>query len=127
MLLLQGELDAANQDCLRHAIRTVLEHHSPQILVLDLSALGFTDCAGLSAMVWAHKHLAGQGRELVLTGIQPLARRLLGLTGLDAYLHLSPPNAPKVRAPRQADRLHHQATHQSACGYPRPPRDQQRP
>jgi hypothetical protein len=31
VLRLQGELDPANQDCLRRAIRTVLDHHSPQI------------------------------------------------------------------------------------------------
>lgn len=91
VLRLQGELDAANQDCLRRAICTVLDRQSPQILVLDLSELGFTDCAGLGAMVWAHKHLAEQGRELVLTGIQSLARRLLGLTGLDTLLHVSTP------------------------------------
>jgi hypothetical protein len=64
--------------------------------VLDLSELGFTDCAGLGAMVWAHKHLAEQGRELVLTGIQPLTRRLLGLTGLDtlARQHPEDPGQP---------------------------------
>ena len=90
VLRLQGELDAANQDCLRRAICTVLDHHCPQILVLDLSELGFTDCAGLGAMVWAHKHLAEQGRELVLTGIQPLTRRLLGLTGLDTLARQHP-------------------------------------
>ena len=91
VLRLQGELDAANQDHLRRTVRTVLDHHSPQVLVLDLSALGFIDCAGLSAMIWAHQHLARHGHELVLTGIQPLVRRLLNLTGLDSYLHLSAP------------------------------------
>lgn len=96
VLRLQGELDAANQDCLRRAICTVLDHHCPQILVLDLSELGFTDRAGLGAMVWAHKRLAEQGRELVLTGIQPLTRRLLGLTGLDtiARQHPEDPGQP---------------------------------
>lgn len=91
VLRLQGELDAASQDHLRRTVRTVLDHHSPQVLVLDLSALGFIDCAGLSAMIWAHQHLARHGHELVLTGIQPLVRRLLNLTGLDSYLHLSAP------------------------------------
>jgi anti-sigma B factor antagonist len=89
VLRLRGELDAANQDLLRCVVRSVLDHHSPRVLVLDLSALGFADCAGLSAVLWAHKHLAGQGRELVLAGIQPLVRRLLNVTGLDTYLHVS--------------------------------------
>jgi anti-sigma B factor antagonist len=89
VLRLRGELDAANEDHLRCAIRTVLDQDGPHVLVLDLSALGFTDCADLSAILWAHKHLAGRGHELVLTGIQPFVRRLLNITGLHRYLHLS--------------------------------------
>ena len=89
VLRLRGELDAASQDQLRCAIRSDLDHHSPQVLVLDLSALRFADCSGLSAVLWAHKHLAGQGHELVLTGIQPLVRRVLHVTGLNTYLHVS--------------------------------------
>jgi anti-sigma B factor antagonist/stage II sporulation protein AA (anti-sigma F factor antagonist) len=96
VLRLQGELDAANEDHLRCAIRAVLDHHGPHDLVLDLSALGFTDCAGLSAILWAHKRLAGRGHELVLTGIQPSVRRLLNVTGLNRYLHLSTPETPLV-------------------------------
>lgn len=106
VLRLQGELDAVSQDHLRRAIRIVLDHHRPQVLVLDLSALGFTDCAGLSAMIWAHKHLARQGHELVLTGIQPLVRRLLNLTALNTYLHLSALEAPLVTQ-TEACRRHH--------------------
>lgn len=64
VLRLQGELDTANQDCLRRAICTVLDRQSPQILVLDLSELGFTDCAGLGAMVWAQT----PGRARARTG-----------------------------------------------------------
>jgi anti-anti-sigma factor len=89
VLRVRGELDAANEDQLRCAIRTVLDQHAPHVLVLDLSALGFADCAGLSAIMWAHKHMAGRGHQLVVTGIQPLVRRLLNVTGLNQYLNLS--------------------------------------
>jgi anti-anti-sigma factor len=90
VLRLQGELDAANEARLRCAICAVVGDHRPQILEMDLSALTFVDCAGLSVMVWAHKRLAEQGRELVITGARPPIRRLLRLTGLDEYLHLCP-------------------------------------
>jgi anti-anti-sigma factor len=96
VLRLRGALDAANQDQLRCAIRSVLDHHRPQVLVLDISALGFADCAGLSAVLWAHKHLAGRGHELVLTGIQPLVRRLFNVTGLNTYLHVSDEEADRT-------------------------------
>lgn len=102
VLRVRGELDAANQDLLRCVIRSVVDHHSPLVLLLDLSALGFADCAGLSAVLWAHKRLAGQGHELVLAGIQPLVRRLLNITGLDTYLHVSTLETPLAPAGRHA-------------------------
>jgi anti-anti-sigma factor len=90
VLRLQGELDACGEARLRWAICAVVGDHPRPILEMDLSALTFADCAGLSVMVWAHKRLAEQGHELVITGARPLIRRLLRLTGLDEYLHLCP-------------------------------------
>lgn len=87
VLRLQGELDVSNRDRLRRAISGALDSHPP-VLVLDLSGLSFTDCAGLSVLVWAHKRQAGCGRRLVITGAKPIVRRLLHLTGLDTYLQL---------------------------------------
>jgi anti-anti-sigma factor len=109
VLRLQGELDAANQDLLRCVIRSVLDHHGPRVLVLDLSALGFADCAGLSAVLWAHKHLARQGHELVLAGIQPLVRRLLDVTGLDTHLDISARETPLVTQAEACPRHHFRA------------------
>jgi anti-sigma B factor antagonist len=90
VLRLQGELDICGEARLRCAICAVVGDHRRPTLEMDLSALTFADCAGLSVMAWAHKRLAGQGRELVITGAQPSIRRLLRLTGLDEYLHLCP-------------------------------------
>jgi anti-anti-sigma factor len=87
-LRLEGELDVCSTDYLRQAISDVLDR-APKTLVADLSGLGFADCAGLSVLVWAHDILAGQGRELIVTGCQPIVRRLLNLTGLNIYLHVS--------------------------------------
>ena len=112
VLRLQGELDAANEDHLRCAIRAVLDQRGPHVLVLDLSALGFTDCAGLSAIMWADKHLARRGHELVLTGIQPFVRRLLNLTDLNRYLHVSTPETPLVTHVDACPR-HHARTEES--------------
>jgi anti-anti-sigma factor len=93
VLRLQGELDVSTRDRLRRAISKALERHPP-ILVVDLSGLSFTDCAGLSVLIWAHQHLAGCGHQLVITGANPIVRRLLHLTDLDTYLHLSTPETP---------------------------------
>ena len=88
VLRLQGELDASTEDRLRSAIGSALDH-SPKLLVVDLAALGFMDCSGLSVLVWAHQRLAGQERQLLITGAQPIVQRLIRLTGLDTYLHFS--------------------------------------
>jgi anti-anti-sigma factor len=93
VLRLQGELDVSNRNCLRHVINSALQHH-PATVVVDLSGLNFTDCAGLSVLVWAHKRLAGQGQQLVMTGAKPIVQRLLRFADLEAYLHLSPADAP---------------------------------
>jgi stage II sporulation protein AA (anti-sigma F factor antagonist) len=88
LIRLEGELDICGTDHLRQAISWALDS-APKTLVADLSALGFTDCAGLSVLVWAHGILAGAGQELIITGCQPIVRRLLSLTGLNMYLHVS--------------------------------------
>ena len=85
LVRLEGELDISGTDLLRQAIGTALGHGP---LVMDLSALAFADCAGLSVLVWAHDVLAGRGDELIITGCQPIVRRLLSLTGLNMYLHV---------------------------------------
>jgi len=87
---LAGELDVSTEDRLRAAIGSALDH-SPELLVVDLSALGFMDCSGLAVLVWAHQRLAEQARQLLITGAQPVVQRLIRLSGLDTYLRLSTP------------------------------------
>lgn len=90
-LRLSGELDVSNQCQLRHVIGLWAQAQQARpVLVLDLSQLRFLDCAGLSALLWAHRRLAGQGGELVLAAAQPPVLRLLRLTAADSYLQLSP-------------------------------------
>src|SRR6516225_7379323 len=92
VLLLQGELDLCTRERLRRAISSALKR-LPQVLVVDLSELDFIDCSGLSVLVWAHKRLAGQDRQLLITGSKPIVRRVIGLAGVETYLHLSAPDA----------------------------------
>ena len=88
VLRLEGELDVCGTDHLRQAMANAM-NRAPKTLVADLSALRFTDCAGLAVLSWAHESLAGHGGELIITGCQPSVRRLLSLTGFDMYLHVS--------------------------------------
>ena len=81
-LRLDGELDVCNRDLLENAISEALERGS-RLLAVDLSALAFMDCAGLSVLAEAHRLMARSQRRLVLAGARPIVRRLIGLTGLD--------------------------------------------
>ncbi len=85
VLRLHGELDVGNRESLWRVIRGLLGPR-PQTLVLELSALAFADCSGLSVLVRAHQQLAEHGHQLIVTPGQPIVNRLLRLTGLDTYL-----------------------------------------
>ncbi len=92
VLSLRGELDVCNKDLLVGAIGSALERGA-RMLVVDLSALDFMDCSGLSVLVETRKQLAeGQG-QLVITGSQPIVRRLFHLMDLDSYLDPGAPGA----------------------------------
>jgi anti-anti-sigma factor len=88
VLHVRGELDLCTRDRLRRAISSALKHQ-PRILVVDLSGLDFIDCSGLSVLIWAHKRLAEQERQLLITGSKPIVRRVICLAGAEEYLHLS--------------------------------------
>lgn len=91
VLSLRGELDVCNKDLLADAIGSAQERGA-RMLVMDLSTLDFMDCSGLSVLVKTRKQLAkGQG-QLVITGSQPMVRRLFHLMDLDSYLD---PGAPQ--------------------------------
>jgi anti-sigma B factor antagonist len=106
VLRLRGELDASNRDRLHSAISSALENH-PLLLVVDLSGLDFTDCAGLSVLAGAQKRLAEYGHRLLITGAKPAIQRLVHLTGLGTYLHLSTPEAISGNPDEGEQSCHH--------------------
>jgi anti-anti-sigma factor len=94
VLRLTGEVDVSNADSLREIINDTLDR-GPQSLVMDLAALTFADCGSLSVLAPAHDRLAAQGGELVILNAQPIIRRLLAITGLDAYVVLKTSKIPE--------------------------------
>ncbi|MFD0904159.1 STAS domain-containing protein [Actinomadura sediminis] len=85
VLRLSGELDMAGEQRLREAVRHALRTR-PRTLVLDLSGLLFTDCTGLSVMVWTRNLLARQGGVLQIRDPRPNVLRVLEFARLDAHL-----------------------------------------
>jgi len=84
---LAGDLDVTSSEQLRTAVVRALTRH-PRMVVVDLSALDYADCSGLSVLVWAHRALASDRRQLCVAGSHGAVRRLMQITGADQTLVL---------------------------------------
>jgi len=80
-LVLSGELDLCSaRDAERVLIRALTA--VPDLVVLDLSGLVFTDLAGISSLDRVRAHVQKYGGTLVLQSVRPQAGRLLELSGV---------------------------------------------
>jgi anti-sigma B factor antagonist len=86
-LRLVGELDISTARQLRNATAALSERDLAN-LCLDLTDLEFIDAIGLRALLATHTLVTAHGGRLVLTGLRPLARRMLRITGLYEVLHV---------------------------------------
>jgi anti-sigma B factor antagonist len=79
------EIDITNAGQLRAALLHAAARPGPA-LVVDMTRTQFCDCAGLHALIAAHKRAQAEGRQirLAVTGAQP--RRILDLTALDRLI-----------------------------------------
>ncbi|WP_161602672.1 STAS domain-containing protein [Thermomonospora catenispora] len=81
----RGELDIATVHLLDDQVTAAAAGVRPQI-ALELSGLGFCDCAGLAGIVRAAKRAAETGGRLMLLRPSRPVSRCLRLTGLDRHL-----------------------------------------
>jgi anti-sigma B factor antagonist len=81
---IRGDLDAVAAGELARRLRSITDRAE---VVVDLRDVGFTDSAGLNALVAAHFDLAREGRVLRLVNVPSRLWRLLEMTGLDEVLH----------------------------------------
>ncbi|MCI3948918.1 MAG: anti-sigma-factor antagonist [Acidimicrobiales bacterium] len=76
-----GELDLASAPAMGAALARLLRSDH-RAVVMDLSRLTFSDCAGLRPVRRAIREARTQGTEIELRGALPAVRRVLELTGL---------------------------------------------
>jgi anti-sigma B factor antagonist len=86
-VVVEGELAGPSAYTLDSELRRV-EATRPHWLLLDLSALGFIDSAGLARLLAAHKRARRDGRRLMVVPGNGAVRRLISLTALDHQLEL---------------------------------------
>lgn len=87
VLFVRGELDVAGVARLSTAGRKVLEAGATDV-VLECTALEFTDSSGLGCLVALHKRAAERGGRLVLRNVNERFERLLAMVRLDQVFAL---------------------------------------
>jgi anti-sigma B factor antagonist len=81
VVVLRGDLDVTGAADAEAAIAALVV--PGQTLIIDISALGFIDCASLRALLRVQTLARRDGGDVVLAAPQPHALRLLALTGRD--------------------------------------------
>ncbi|MFF2555211.1 STAS domain-containing protein [Nocardia sp. NPDC058058] len=83
VLTFTGELDAASSPTAFEAIRA-LKLVAAQLLLLDLTALGFCDSSGITAFLAARNSAEDADAAMALVGIPDQLARIFSLIGLDS-------------------------------------------
>jgi anti-sigma B factor antagonist len=81
LVAVRGDLDLRSHDELRGL--TGSSDLTADLLVLDLSELGFLDSAGIGAIALARRQAEERGAELALVAASTHVTRVLQVTGLD--------------------------------------------
>lgn len=87
VLSLAGDLDIANCDAVRSTVDELVREDVGRVII-DLSALSFTDSTGLGALVRAHKQAHAGGVDFAIVCPQGRVRELFAITGLIDVLHV---------------------------------------
>ena len=75
------DLDFGRVDEMTSVIRNTLHWHAPHALQIDLSRVGYLDCAGISGLLACQAEAAAIGCRLSVCHPRPIVARLLCLTG----------------------------------------------
>ena len=103
---LPEEIDISNAAGVADELTSAVSRN--RVVVIDMSATRFCDCAGVRAIVRAHNRATGSGAELRLVVTAAPVRRIFGLIGVDRLLDLYPSvEAAYDALPGQAGAVQH--------------------
>jgi len=94
-IFVRGELDLVTTPFLAEQL-TLVSRDKPGRLVFDLAGTAFMDCGSARLIAGAGEWLPG-GRRPVIRRPGPAVRRILELTGLDAYCEIERLVAGSIR------------------------------
>ncbi|WP_435279646.1 STAS domain-containing protein [Streptomyces sp. 1222.5] len=96
---MRGELDIVSGDQIRAQLYDALATSTSGI-ELDLSGLGFCDCAGLSVLLELRHRALTQGKTVAIRAADPTFDRLLHLIGAHELFPRTQPRCPQAHAHR---------------------------
>lgn len=79
---LKGELDHHTADGLRQEIEDALDRTRARHLILHAKGLTFMDSSGVGVIIGRYKRVAAAGGKIIVTGLNPLIRRIFEISGL---------------------------------------------
>lgn len=85
-IAIAGELDLATTPSVAAAVSRILDG-LPERLIFDLRRVSFMDAAAARLIAGTGQRLPG-GRRPVILAPSPAVRRIMALTGLDAYCEI---------------------------------------
>jgi anti-anti-sigma factor len=92
------ELDVSNAAAVREQLLLVL-NQGASILIIDMTASTFCDCAGASAVVRAFRRASAAGARVRLVSGGPAIERIFGLLGIGRIIDVYPSLAAAIGAP----------------------------
>jgi anti-sigma B factor antagonist len=88
VVALGGEIDCFSAPELRDELLRLLRRRGPEV-TLDLSAVTFLDCAGVSVLLATRRRAWLEGGSVRLIRVPPRVRRVISLLNLDAAFGLT--------------------------------------
>ena len=89
IVAISGDLDIASAPVVRERLLSLLRPGACR-LVIDMSAVRYTDASGLAVLVSTKRRAVLLGGELRLAALRPEAARVLTATGLNRHLAAYP-------------------------------------
>lgn len=87
-LVLSGELDLASIAALQAQFRAIAQREDD--IIVDMGGLRYIDSSGAKALLDAHRLFGRSRRRIVMANVQPMARRIIDVMGLEKAIPIFP-------------------------------------
>lgn len=88
-VLLEGELDHHNVSEIREKIDTAMRRTNPELTILDLKGVPFSDSSGIALIVGRYKLACLCGGKLEVKNMSAQVKKVLSLGGLEKLVKIS--------------------------------------